>query len=389
MAETDEVRLLTPAFVALTLSDLAYFTAGGILLAVTPLFVVGPLGGGAGAVGLAMGAFSVSTLLLRPWAGRWTDRHGRRRLLVGGAALFACVTLGYLVVDGVAGLIALRLLLGVAEATYFVAGFAALADLAPPQRAGEALSLNSLALYAGTALGPLLGQTLLHWGGFQVAWIGSVVLAASAAAIALRVPETHPPGDEVGPPAPLIHRAALLPGAALFCGVAAMAGFLAFAVLRAQALGIEKWSLVLLLFGATVIVCRLVFARLPDRVGARRVAAAALAVVGIGLILVATAGSPVGLLLGTFVLGTGIAFVTPAVFASIFSVVPAEQRGSAAATTSVFLDLGLGGGPMVVGVLAAATTIPDALLLVAALPLMGSVVMGLLARRTVEVATAA
>ena len=49
-------------------------------------------------------------------------------------------------------IVALRLLAGVAEAAFFVAGFAALADLAPPARLGEALSYNSPGLYLGIAL---------------------------------------------------------------------------------------------------------------------------------------------------------------------------------------------------------------------------------------------
>ena len=47
-------------------------------------------------------------------------------------------------------MVALRLLAGVAEAAFFVASFAALADLAPPDRMGEALSYNSLGLYLGS-----------------------------------------------------------------------------------------------------------------------------------------------------------------------------------------------------------------------------------------------
>ena len=78
--------LLTRPFVMLALSDLAYFTAAGVLLLATPLFAAGPLGADPAGVGLAMGSFSLTTLLLRPWIGRWTDRHGRRTLLVGGAA---------------------------------------------------------------------------------------------------------------------------------------------------------------------------------------------------------------------------------------------------------------------------------------------------------------
>src|SRR4051794_41929080 len=88
--------LFTAAFVALTLSDLAYFMAGGALIGVTPFFVTGPLGSGPAAVGLAIGAFSASTLVLRPLAGRWTDRRGRRPLLIGGGSLFAVLGGGHL-----------------------------------------------------------------------------------------------------------------------------------------------------------------------------------------------------------------------------------------------------------------------------------------------------
>src|SRR3954452_19393260 len=144
-------RLFTAAFISLSLSDLAYFIAAGVLIGVTPFFVAGPLAAGPAGVGLALGACSLSTLVLRPLAGRWTDRHGRRPLLIGGAGLFTVLVVGHLLVTGLPWLLVLRLLMGGAEALYFVAGFAALADLAPPGRAGEALSYNSLALFVGIA----------------------------------------------------------------------------------------------------------------------------------------------------------------------------------------------------------------------------------------------
>lgn len=377
MTEPAQARLLTPAFIALSLSDLAYFTAAGMLLATTPLFASGPLGAGEAGVGLAMGSFSITTLLLRPWVGRWTDLHGRRWMLVGGAAAFAVIILGHLVVDNLVALVVLRLLLGAAEAMFFVAGFAALADLAPPDRAGEALSLNSLSLYVGIAAGPLLGQALLRWGGFDLVWVGAVALAAAAATLALRIPETRAEPDEDAPPTPLVHPAAVVPGFALFCGVAAMSGFLAFAVLHARAIGIDRWSGVLLVFGATVVVCRIAFAKLPDRTGPARLAGTALVVSAAGLLLVGTLRTPPGLLVGTVVLAAGVAFITPAIFATVFASVPATERGSAAATTSVFIDLGLGLGPLVLGALAATSSIPTAFLIAAVLPVIGGAAMGL------------
>src|SRR5215213_6989554 len=182
--------LFTAAFVALTLSDLAYFTGAGALIGVTPFFVTGPLGSGAAGVGVAVGAFSVTTLLLRPLAGRWTDRHGRRPLLIAGAFLFAVLVMGHLLVTDLSWLVVLRLLLGAAEALNFVAGFAAFADLAPAGRAGEALSFNSLALFVGVATGGLIGQVLLGWAGFSLVWACVAVLAVVAAVLAARVPET-------------------------------------------------------------------------------------------------------------------------------------------------------------------------------------------------------
>ncbi len=352
MPITSTEKLLTPAFWALTLADLFYFTATGVLLAVTPLFVVGPLGSDKAGVGLAIGAFSVTTLALRPFVGRWTDRVGRRAPLVAGAALCAVLVTGHLLVDSLIPLIVLRLLLGVAEALFFVAGFAALADLAPAGRAGEALSLNSLALFVGIAIGPLVGQALLRLGGYRAAWLGAAGLATVAVVMALRVPETRSPsaGRE---PTPLVHRGTLRPGLVLLIGVACMSGFLAFAVLRAREVGLDAWSLVLLVFGAVVIGCRVLFRTLPDRAPALALAAASLAALGTGLLIMAVLPHPTGLLLGTAVSAVGVAFLTPAIFAMVFARVDPGERGSAAASLSIFIDVGLGGGPMLLGLVAA------------------------------------
>jgi MFS family permease len=375
MAEASPVRLFTPAFVALTLSDLAYFTAAGVLIGVTPFFVTGPLGSGEAGVGLAVGAFSVTTLVLRPLAGRWTDRLGRRPLLVGGACLYAVLVAGHLVVDHLAWLVVLRLLLGVAEALYFVAGFAALADLAPPGRAGEALSFNSLALYVGIATGPIIGQGLLRWGGFDLVWVGAGLLAVAAALLATRVPETLEAADADLPPPPLVHPAAVIPGLGLFTGVAAMSGFLAFAALHATNVGMDAWSVVLLVFGSVVVGCRVLFAKLPDRVRPLRLAAAALLTATFGLGVAATAATAWGLLAAAAMMAVGVAFLTPAVFAAIFSTVPSSERGSAAGTASIFIDLGFGGGPMLLGFVAASGGIPAAFAAGAALTVAGGALL--------------
>lgn len=374
MATAARTSLLTPSFVALAVVDLLYFTAAGVLLAATPLFARDVLGAGNAGVGVVIGAFGVTTLLTRPFAGRAADRHGRRALLVVGAGAVGLLTLAHLLVDSVPALVGLRLLLGVAEALFIVAGFAALADLAPPGRSGEALSFNSLALYLGIALGPGLGQVIIEGAGFAAAWVVAAALfGVSAVVIVVLVPETlEQPDDPV--PSALVSRAALWPAFLLFAGVAATGGFLGFGVLHAREVGLAAWGLAPLVFGATVVTLRIAFATLPDRTEPMRLAATALLLDAAGLVVMGAVATPAGVLAGALLLGVGSAFLTPAVFTAVFSRVTAAQRGSAAATTTVLIDFGLSGGPLVVGLAAAGIGLGPALVAVAALPLVVGVV---------------
>ncbi len=368
---TTTARLFTPAFVLLGLADLGYFTAVGVSIYTLPLYVTGPVGSDTAGAGLAFGAFAISSLILRPFAGRLSDRIGRRLPLVGGALLAAFALALTPFVDSLAMVVALRLLLGIAEAAFVVAGFAALADLAPPSRMGEAISYNSLGLYLGLALGPPLGELLLERGNFTTAWMGAAVVVGLSALVVLGIGETRAPTEPDSGPVQLIHRRALAPGIGFFTSVMAMSGFLAFVSLHAGEVGLAATSLPLFVYGAVVVVCRVVFAKVPDRLPSLRLAAAALVVVAAGLSTMALWTTPVGLIAGAALMGLGITFSTPAFFSAIFSTAGPGDRGAAAGTASAFLDLGLGGGPIMLGLVARALGIPWAFGVAAGIALLG------------------
>jgi MFS family permease len=109
---------------------------------------------------------------------------------------------------------------------------------------------------------------------------------------------------------------------------------------------------VLLVFGMVVVVTRIVFARVPDRVEPFSLAAAALALIGIGLGVMWAVPTVTGLFVGAVLTAIGVAFTTPAFFAAIIARVDPAERGVALGTTSLFIDLAFGGGPIMAGIVA-------------------------------------
>lgn len=381
---TDD-RLLTRPFVLLGVADLAYFTAVGVAVHTLPLYTTGPIGSDEAGAGLAFGAFGVTALLCRPYAGRLSDSRGRILLMIFGAVLAGVGMLLIPLTSSLEALVAIRLLQGVAEAAFFVGSFALLADIAPPERMGEAISYNSLGLYLGLAFGPPVGEALLsHWG-YGVAWTGAAVLCAAALGLTLLIVE--PPRDRtIAGHGKLIHRPGIPASLGFFASLAAIGGFLAFASLHSADVGMENTSLALLVYGLVVVVCRIVFARLPDRVPSLPLGMASLVAIAVGLAVMALWLTPVGLMVGVVVTAIGVTFSTPAFFSAIFATARPSERGAAAGTASAFIDLGLGFGPICLGLVARSGGIPAAFLTGAGFAVVGAIWVGWLSTRPVRLA---
>ena len=353
-ATAPKPRLLTGTFAALMASSLVFFVAGGLVLPVAPRFARDEIGATGAAFGIAIGLYSLAALAARPFVGWVADRFGRRPLLVGGALLTAAATGLTLLVTTLLPFVAVRAMLGIGEAAFLVAMLSAAADLAPEGRTGEAISLASLALWLGVAIGPVIGEWLLgSRGGVDYApvWIAAAVLSAIAALLALAVPETLPvaapaPDGEPRRRGPLFHPAGLLPGILVLCASWGMAGFIPFLPLHAANLGAAGAGPALAIYGGIIVVVRLFGARLPDRLGAGRLTAVALAITAVGLLLLGVLPGYPGLLVATAVFAVGIALVFPSIISLAIGRVPAEERGSVVGTTSVFLDLAFGLAPV-------------------------------------------
>ena len=366
-------RLVTPTFVLIALATLAYFVSVSVVLPVLPLYVRGPLGGGDVAVGVTVGAFSVTALLVRPWAGRLADRRGRRLPMLLGIGIVTASVAAYVGAGSVPVLVGLRLVTGAGEALFFTGAASAIADMAPDDRRGEAISFFSLALWTGIAIGPVVGEVVLGEAGYDRVWLVAAALGLLALILTLRV--RVPPVRPEGGPSRLIHRGALLPGTAVLASIWGAAGFFAFVPLYARQLGLTGSRGVFVLFSGIVLAIRFAGARLPDTMGPMRLARLSLVVSATGLAVMGVWPTTPGLFAGTVVYAVGQALAFPALMALALRGTSRGERGAAIATFTAMVDVGFGIGPAALGFVAHGFGYESVFLIGAAVAVLGFVLL--------------
>ncbi len=342
-----------PTAVGVFGATLSGFLAAGAALPVLPRFVHGPIHSGDVSVGLVIGAFSVSAIVVRPLAGRAADRRGRQPVLVGGTLLTAIAGLILLVAPATLPVVILsRLVMGCGEGLLFTAGSAWIVDLAPDDRQGQVIGLFGLSVWGGMSAGPLIGDRLLAVSGYHAVWTMMVLVPLLGGVVAWRLSESRrsPP---VGDPGPLVPRAVLGPGAALALANAGYATMAAFVVLHLARRGIGHGALVFSAYAVAVVGSRLLLGRLPDVIGARSSAVLAGLAEAAGLAVIAQANSWPVAVGGGVVMGVGFSLLYPALALGVVRVTGEQARGSALGGFTAFFDLGMGVGAPAAGAVAA------------------------------------
>ncbi|MDQ1091035.1 MFS family permease [Xanthomonas sacchari] len=157
------------------------------------------LGGSALALAWITNAFMLSFGSLLLAAGALADRRGRRRVFLGGLALFVLASLGVAVAGSVVAIDLWRALQGVGAAAALAAGTAALAQLYAGAARTRAFSLLGTTFGTGLAFGPLAAGALSERLGWRAIFFGVAAVAALAWGLAARwLPASRDPA--AGPP---------------------------------------------------------------------------------------------------------------------------------------------------------------------------------------------
>jgi MFS family permease len=375
-------RVLTRPFVLTMLAEFALCMSIGMLLAILPVYANDELGVGSFGVALAVAAASPMVLVCQPLAGRVGDRRGRRMLVVAGGIVAAVSVAGYVLADSLPVLVVLRLLTGAGEAMLLVGAATMITDLAPEHRRGEALSLFSLGLWGGLALGPLLGELVLRDDHFDAVWLLAAVCCLAAGLIGLTLPETAPARVARQEPARLIHPAAIGPGLVLTLTVLGFAGLGTFGALYARELGLDGAGSVFLVFSVVVVATRILARQVPDRLGPKRTSRVALALIAAGLFTIGLWNVPAGLFAGTVVVAVGHALAFPSLMTLAVNAAPASERSSVVGSFSAFIELGFLVGALTLGAIASVVGYDGVFVVCAFGPLLGVLVIARIAVRT-------
>ncbi len=367
----ERVASTTPpryAFAGVFAHTFCGLVAVGAVLPVLPIYVRDVLGEGDVAVGVVIGSYAVSGLLLRPIAGRLADTRGRKATAIAGSLLLSAGGFLYLPSLGLAGLIVARLVLGAGEGAVYTAGSAWIVDLAPPERRGRVLGLYGLAVWGGLSVGPLLGSLVHNVAGYDEVWLLAALLPLVGALVALALDDPFRPLAHAQPH-PLVAPEAVRPGIAVGLAAIGYATVASFVVLLLEGRGVDDGPIVFAAFAGAIVVARLFLGNLPDRAGPARVAIGAVLAEAAGLLTVGFAHQLWVALLGGVAMGVGFSLLNPSLMLIVVDQVSAGARGAALGTFTAFFDAGVGVGAPIAGAAAALTSYEGAFVLATAFAL--------------------
>jgi MFS family permease len=305
-------------------------------------------------------------------AGVLIARVGERRTMIAATglalpALLACVLARDVFLFGAAVAV-----LGLTGAGWGVARHAYLTEAVRPDLRARAMSTLGGLGRVGTFAGPLLGSAAIHVGGLRGAYLVALVLIGVATTLVAFLPPV--PHDRPAPPG------AVQP--ALWTVIRDNArtlstlglGVLLVGALRASrqtilplwgvALGLDAATigLVYAVSGAVDMVLFYPAGRLMDRRGRRWAAVPAMTLLGLAHALLPLTDGVTGLMLAGLLMGVGNGLSAGLVMTVGADVSPAVGRAQFLGAWRVCADVGIGGGPLLIGAVTAAASLAAAAL---------------------------
>lgn len=326
----------------------------GIIIPLLP-FYAESFGANAFTVGMLGAVYSLMQFLFAPIWGRWSDRIGRRPIILLG--LFgSCVSyLALALASSLSLLFAARILGGIAGANIPTAQ-AYIADITTPENRARGMGMVGAAFGLGFVFGPALGGVLSHLGPAAPMWCASALCFANFVAASLLLPESRSAASAPQAVGRLeaFRRSLLRPQLAMLLALyfilsSAFSGFEAtFALYSERRFGFTAATIgyVFAFVGVVLAVSQgVLVGRVVKIFGERRVIPCAIAMIALGLGLVPFAGSVPALLAALGILSLGMGLNQPVLSSLVSRVAGAHEQGGVLGLAQSLASLGRIVGP--------------------------------------------
>lgn len=343
-------RLLTPGFLLASLSTVLFLSAYYLLVPVLTLRMDG-LGFTNTTIGAVMAAFSISSLIVRPTAGWFIDRHGPRIWMLGSAAAFLAAPAIYAGFTGVVPLSIAQVISGITVGAFTVASTALIALAVPGRRTAHAISWFSITFISAKGLAPALGAWLSPRLAFAriVAFAAAMALAGLLVLLAIGAPPRREEAAAAGPKGSPVGRHVLLASAVLFSITVTFGSITTFLPILGQERNLPGYGYFFIFETVAVIFIRLVGGPLADRVGGKRIISVAMVVVAASILLFSFVATLPSLIAISLLYGLGYGAAYPALTAAVLERTRPEDNGKALGLFTTTFDLGVAAGSLLGG----------------------------------------
>ncbi|MFC0298058.1 MFS transporter [Geobacillus jurassicus] len=349
IAEQKE-KIWTKDFVLICLANFFVFLGFQMTLPTIPLFVE-HLGGNDQLIGVVVGVFTFSALIVRPFAGHALETKGRRFVFLLGLLIFVISVGSYSLISSIFLLFLMRVIQGIGWGFSTTASGTVATDIIPASRRGEGMGYYGLSGNIALAFGPSLGLVLAAMISFS--HLFAVCAALGVASVLFAAAITYKKVEAVRGKGvnkwDLYEKSALTPSVLLFFLTVTFGGIASFLPLYTAQKQIDGLQLYFLLYALALMVTRTFAGQLYDRKGHRAIFLPGAGLILLAMLLLAWLPGEWALLLAAVLYGFGFGMVQPGLQAWSVERAPIHRKGMANATFFSFFDLGVGVGAVVFG----------------------------------------
>jgi len=331
----------------------------GLALPVLPLHVHHGPGLSIFVVGLVTGSQFAAAIISRVWAGNFADTRGAKQAVVIGLGTAVASGLFYLLslaftrtpVVSVSMLLLGRAVLGGAESFIITGAVTWGLAILGQEQAGRVIAWMGMAMFAAFAVGAALGASLYAAGGFFAVALATTLVPIVTLLLVAPLSPVLPARRAARPALIRVARAVWMPGVGSALSSIGFGAVLAFSALIAKERGWEPVWLPFGAFAAALVAARAFLGHVPDTLGGARVALVSVVVEAVGLALIWLASGSLLAAIGAGLTGFGYALVYPGLGVEAVRRAPPESRGLAMGAYTVFLDVALGFGTPILGLI--------------------------------------